>query len=116
VIGGHVEAVMERRHGKEFDAGQRKLALERALASRTANALRLGLASVDIVHVNEQPLVVRVAATPALGTFEKVTGARVAESIIAEIEARVRSWVRRPVAAHDVIETAEGSNRSQESA
>jgi ribosomal protein S6--L-glutamate ligase len=104
VIGGHVEAVVERRHGKEFDAGQRKLALERALASRAASALRLGLASVDIIHVNEQPLVVRVAATPALGTFEKVTGARVAESIIAEIEGRVRSWVRRPVAAHEAPE------------
>ncbi|HZA02056.1 MAG TPA: RimK/LysX family protein [Hyphomicrobiaceae bacterium] len=107
VIGGHVEAVLERRHGKEFDAGQRKLELERTLAARTARALRLGLASVDIVVGEEQPLVVRVSASPALSTFEKVTGARVAEPIIADIEAKVRSWVRRPSAPAHVAETAE---------
>jgi ribosomal protein S6--L-glutamate ligase len=114
VIGGHVEAAMERRHGKEFDAGQRKLELERMLAARTAQALRLGLASVDIVVVEEQPLVVRVSATPALGTFEKVTGARVAEPIIANIEAKVRSWVRRAAAPPDAAPPATGSRASPE--
>jgi hypothetical protein len=38
--------------------------------------------------------VLRVSAAPAIGVFERVTGARAAEAVIASIESSVRSWVR----------------------
>jgi ribosomal protein S6--L-glutamate ligase len=95
VVGGRVVAAMERRRDKAIDIGERRLPAERALAERSANALRLGLAAIDIDTSGETPTVRRVSAMPTIGMFETVTGARVAEQVIGLIEARVRSWVRR---------------------
>lgn len=95
VVGGRVAAAMQRRHGKHFDVGARKLAAKRALAERAAAALELGLASVHVDEPDGPPRVLRISARPALGVYERITGARVAEAIIASIEFSVRSWVRR---------------------
>lgn len=101
VVDGRAAAAMQRRHGKDFDAGARKLKDKQVIAERAAAALELGLASVHVTGTDGRPCVLRVSATPALGTFERITGARVAEAIISSIELGVRSWVRRtgPLAA-----------------
>lgn len=96
VVGGRVVAAVERRREKTIDAGARRLRPERQLAERAADALRLGLATVDIDTGGDAPSVHGVSAMPAFDLFERVTGARVAEEVIGLIEARVRSWVRRP--------------------
>ena len=41
------------------------------------------------------PQVTAITARPSLSRFAKVTGAHVAEEILALVEARVRSWVHR---------------------
>ena len=97
VVDGRVVAAIEHRHGKKFDVGARKLKAERALAQRAAAALRLGLAVIDVARDADRPYVLGISATPALGVLERLTGARVAEAIIALIETRVRSWVRHSV-------------------
>lgn len=99
VIGGEVVAVLERRLGREHDASERALADERAIAVAAAEALDLRLASIDVGETGTGPAVLKVSASPALGTFETVTGARVAEAVIAEIERDVRSWRRVAPAA-----------------
>ncbi len=99
VIGGTVAAVVERRHGKELDVGSRKLDDERALAERAAAALGLGLVRVDISETESGSAVRGVSGTPSLAGFEKLTGAHSAEHVIAHLENRARSWVRRPEVA-----------------
>ncbi|MCL4766627.1 MAG: RimK/LysX family protein [Hyphomicrobiaceae bacterium] len=94
VVGREVAAVLERRLGKDYDASGRKLGDERAMAVAAAEALELRLAGIDIGETRSGPAVLRVSAAPALGGFETVTGARVAEPVIADIESRVRSWRR----------------------
>lgn len=95
VVGEKVAAAIERKAGADHDAGQRKLAKERALAERAAAALGLGLAAIDVREHPDQPCVSRVSAAPALGQIEQATGAPAAKAIIALIESRVRSWVQR---------------------
>lgn len=94
VVGGEVISVVERRHGRELDAGARRLAEERAIAMAAAEALDLRLASIDLADTGVGPSVVRVSAAPVLGTFERTSGARVAEAVIAVVESRIRSWRR----------------------
>jgi glutathione synthase/RimK-type ligase-like ATP-grasp enzyme len=94
VAGGRTVAKMLRRQGKDFAVGQRRLAPEQDIAERAAAALDLGLASIRIGDRDGAPCVLGVSATPALGQFERVTGARLAEAVVASIESSVRSWVR----------------------
>jgi ribosomal protein S6--L-glutamate ligase len=96
VVGGRVAAALRRRGGVMIDAGGRKLKAERTLAERAAGALNLGLASVDVASSAEHCEVTRISSDPALGNYEAATGVLVAETIIAEMEAHVRSWVLRP--------------------
>lgn len=98
IIGRDVAAVAEVRRGEMRDAGKRGLAADRSLARRAARALGLRLAAVDVVTdaAGDGRAVARVSATVDLGAFERVTGARVAELVIADIEREARSWVRRP--------------------
>ena len=94
IVGSDVAAVLERRVGRDQDASGRKLEEERAIASASAEALGLRLASVEIGETSAGPTVLKVSATPTLSIFETVTGVRVAEAIIADIETEVRSWRR----------------------
>lgn len=94
VVGGEIVAVVERRFGREHDASDRALEEERTIAAAAAEALGLRLASIDIGDTRTGPAVLRASATPALGTFETITGARVAEAIVTDVENRVRSWRR----------------------
>ncbi|MFZ4806022.1 MAG: RimK/LysX family protein [Hyphomicrobiaceae bacterium] len=96
VIGGDIVGAAEVRHGTMRDTGSRKLAADRSVAKRAAKALGLGLAAVDVVAgEGEARVVAKVSAAPDIGALEKVTGARIAERIVAEIETSARSWVRR---------------------
>ena len=94
IVGGTVAAVLERRLGEEHDASKRRLEDERAIASAAAEALELRLASIDVAETEAGPSVLKVSATPAISAFETVTGARLAEAVVAVIESRVRSWRR----------------------
>jgi ribosomal protein S6--L-glutamate ligase len=94
VVGGEVVAVIERRLGREHDASARALKEERTIAIAAAEALGLRLASIDIGEASTGPAVLHASAAPALGKFEAITGARVAEAVIADVETRVRSWRR----------------------
>jgi glutathione synthase/RimK-type ligase-like ATP-grasp enzyme len=96
IVGGDVAGMAELRHGTMRDAGSRKRTTDRSLAVRAAKALGLGFASVDVVAAEDARAVARVSSAPDLGTLEKITGARIAETVVAEIESRARSWVRRP--------------------
>lgn len=105
VVGGEIVAIIERRLGREHDAGRRRLDEERAVAVAAAEALDLRLASVDVTPSAEAgPSVLKLSATPALGAFETATGARVAEAIISVIESRVRSWRRVGSAGRGLVE------------
>lgn len=95
VIGGQVAAALRKRGGALSDAGSRHLKAERSMAERAAATLGLGMATVDLATGGERCEVTRVSANPALGVYQSATGTLVAETIVAEIEAHVRSWVRR---------------------
>jgi ribosomal protein S6--L-glutamate ligase len=94
VIGGDVAAVLERRRGKAYDATGRKLTDERTMAQEAAAAVGLRLAGIEIGASPAGPVVLKVSAVPRLAEFEDVTGVPVADLIITELEARVRSWRR----------------------
>lgn len=102
VVGGEIAGMAEVRHGTMRDIGHRKAAsVDRSLARRAAKALGLGFASVDVVAAGDGRAVARVSSAPDIGTLEKVTGARIAELVVSDIEGRARSWVRRPEAETD---------------
>lgn len=93
VLGGSVVAAIAIRRGRaRAMTGCGSEALQRT-AARAARALRLGLAAVDLDPA-AGGRVVAVSAVPALAQFERLTGAALAEPIIAYIESHVRSWVR----------------------
>src|SRR5690606_15941363 len=94
VVGGDIAAAVERRLGRELDASERPLPEERAIALAAAEALDLRLASIDVGETANGPVVLGVSANPSIGTFETITGTRVAEAVIAAIETGVRSWRR----------------------
>ena len=95
VIGGKAAATLEGRRGRMLDVGEKRREPERTLAEAAAGALKLGLATVDIVDGERGPEVVRVSAAPSLGFAEAKTGARLAEAIVTEAERSAKSWVRR---------------------
>jgi hypothetical protein len=95
VIGQDVVAVADIRRGAMATAGERVSKADRALARRAAKVLGLRLAAVDVVADGTGGrAVARVTATPDLSAFERVTQAPLSAMVIAEIEARSRSWVR----------------------
>jgi ribosomal protein S6--L-glutamate ligase len=63
---------------------------EHETAERIAETLQLGLASVDFGADDEGRIVLRVSGCPRLGLYERVTGARVTDAIVGEIETRAR--------------------------
>jgi glutathione synthase/RimK-type ligase-like ATP-grasp enzyme len=60
------------------------------LAERIAQTLPLGLASIDFASDDDGRIVVRVSGSPRLGLYERISGARVADAILNELEARAR--------------------------
>ena len=94
VIGGEVISIIQRRNGKADNAADDALDTERRIAERAAQALDLGLASVDIAEEDNRPVVVKVSGAPALQSFEALTGVHVADAVIAAVERRVQSWRR----------------------
>jgi glutathione synthase/RimK-type ligase-like ATP-grasp enzyme len=99
VVGGRVEAAVEGRRRRLHDAGERRHRPARRLAEAAVKRLDLGLAAVDVLTDTDRPMILRVSGAPALGTAEAATGARLAEAVVADVERRVRSWVRREDAA-----------------
>lgn len=112
VVGGEVVAVIERRLGREHDASARALKEERTVAIAAAEALGLRLASIDIGETSTGSAVLHASAAPALGKFEAITGARVAEAVIADVETRVRSWRRERPAGLTGLQNGQGPLRS----
>lgn len=95
VVGGQVAAVVQRRNGKRSNAGNRELLIERSIAERAADALGLGLASIDIAEDEARgPVVMKVFGAPALQSFETLTKAPIADKVIAAVERGVQSWQR----------------------
>ena len=89
VIGRRVAAVAEVFDDKLTAAPRRPLSdPEAKLARRAAQALRLGLASVEIVNHNGSPAVYAVSALPKLTRFAALTGIDTARLAIDELEAR----------------------------
>lgn len=94
VVGGRVIATLTRRHGKSFDAGGQRRPEETALAQRAARVLGLGLVTIEVAEGSHGLEVVRVSTRPALASYERVTGARAGEAIIACLEAKARAFTQ----------------------
>ncbi len=62
---------------------------EKNIAIRAAHALKLGVASVDIIQSNRGPLVLNINSSPGFSEIETVTGLDVAGKIIEYIERNV---------------------------
>jgi ribosomal protein S6--L-glutamate ligase len=96
VIGGRVVAAMKRQGAPgEFRSnlhrGGKAEAIkltpeERTTAVRSAKALGLNIAGVDILRSNHGPVVMEVNSSPGLEGIEKVTGTDVAAKIIEFLE------------------------------
>ncbi len=68
---------------------------ERSTAVRSAKALGLGVAGVDLLRANHGPVVIEVNSSPGLEGIEQSTGIDVAGKIIEFIEKNARSGNRR---------------------
>jgi ribosomal protein S6--L-glutamate ligase len=80
--------------------GERALSLaryraERRIAEHAAEALHLGLATVDVVEIDGEVAVARVSARPALGRFARLSRKDLAGGIIDAVEAEVGARGRR---------------------
>jgi hypothetical protein len=95
VIGEAVAAGIALHEGRATDADERALQRIRILATRAARVLHLGFAGIDVAELDGELVVVGASGSPALGTFETVTGTMLAEQLIAFAASKVRSWVRR---------------------
>ncbi|MBI5495836.1 MAG: RimK family alpha-L-glutamate ligase [Deltaproteobacteria bacterium] len=92
VVGGRAVAAMERRarrgdfranvHQGARTCGVPLTAALRAMAERTARAVGLGVAGVDLMHGADGPVVLEVNASPGLRGIESATGVDVAGAII----------------------------------
>ncbi|MFT4247346.1 MAG: 30S ribosomal protein S6--L-glutamate ligase [Pseudomonas sp.] len=63
---------------------------EQSVAVRSAHALGLAVAGVDLIRSARGPLVLEVNSTPGLEGIETVAGADIAARVIAHIEAQAR--------------------------
>jgi ribosomal protein S6--L-glutamate ligase len=87
-VGGRAIAGIAMHDGATTDAAGAGAAADFAQAERIASTLGLGLAAIDFGSDDDGRFVIRVTGSPRIGLFERVTGARVAEAILDEIEAR----------------------------
>jgi ribosomal protein S6--L-glutamate ligase len=96
VVGGKVVAAMMRKAKEgEFRSNLHRggtavkvklTAMERKTASKSADAMGLNVAGVDIIRSKHGPLVIEVNSSPGLEGIEKTTGENVADAIIVYIE------------------------------
>ncbi|MDX2257666.1 MAG: RimK/LysX family protein [Hyphomicrobiaceae bacterium] len=100
IAGRSVVAAVELHGGNQIDRSDALLVRERRLAIRAARALRLRLAAVDVQRISGRSSVVAVSAVPLLSAFPSLTAEVAARTIIADIEAHVRSlhWHPEPEA------------------
>ncbi len=99
VIGGKVVAAMQRqgpagefRSNLHRGGSATKVRLtpeERSTAVRSAKALGLGVAGVDLLRSNHGPVVMEVNSSPGLEGIETTTGIDVAGKVIEHLERRV---------------------------
>ena len=103
VVGGRAVAAMSRSAADNDDIDAETewrtddaeaIGVTRPLAERSARALGLELAGVDVVVTRQGPLVVGVTVSPALSIAERVTGAAICEAIIVYIEQTARQVAR----------------------
>ena len=123
VVGGRVRAAFHKSVPSDTSNRPRpkpamrraKLAREeRRLAQKAAAALGLGLVRIDLLRSADGPSVITVDATPVLAGLEKVSRVDLASKVIALVEQRVRSVVRRPasgVAAPRLAETGQSKRQ-----
>ncbi len=102
VIGGGA-AAMIRDEGK----GERKVSLarhraERRIAEHAAEALGLGLATVDVAQSDDDVVVARVSARPALRRFSRLSRKDLPGDILDALEARVGRQARAGRGGEDV--------------
>lgn len=100
VIGERVVASMERRGVAEDFRSNYHLGAEvfpytptqeeQDLAIRSAKALRIDIAGVDIIPSSRGPLLLEVNANPGFSGLEKATGVNVAKNIVSYLEAQAR--------------------------
>lgn len=99
IIGRRIAAVAELHDGKLMPAPRRALSgPEAKLARRAAQALRLGLAAVEIAQRDGSPFIAAVGALPKITRFASLSGADVARAAIDELEARFAGSRRLPAA------------------
>jgi len=103
VLGGKFIAALERKapgNGDLPSTPHTQLAKatkrERETAQKAARALKLGLASVDLLRTPEGPKVLSLSATPGLSRFESATGRNIAALVLDLLETRLRPAPRRP--------------------
>ena len=70
-------------------------AQEQSVAVRSARALGLAVAGVDLIRSSRGPLVLEVNSTPGLGGVEAVTGTDIAAQVVAHIESQIPAGGRR---------------------
>ena len=68
---------------------------ERLLAQKAARALKLTLASVDILRTPDGPKVLSLSATPGLSAFDTATGLNTAGLVLDHLEKRLRPAPKR---------------------
>ena len=90
-----IAAIVEPAGGRARDAGSAIDPAARRTAVLAARSLKLRLAAIELVMQREAYAVTSVSPLPSLSRFERVTGRSLAPHIIADVEAQVRSWVRR---------------------
>lgn len=96
VVGGKVVAAMMRKaRAGEFRSNLHRggtavkvalTATERKTAIKSADAMGLNVAGVDIIRSKHGPLVIEVNSSPGLEGIEKTTGENVADAIVVYIE------------------------------
>ena len=89
-IGGRTIAGVALHTSATSEVTRAEAAADFAVAERIAQMLPLGLASIDFASDDDGRIVVRVSGSPRLGLYERISGARVADAILNELEARAR--------------------------
>ena len=94
IVGETAVTVVRHQNGKDRSTGPKRHRAARRLAERTAAALDLQLAAVDIDPETDPPKVLRITARPALRRFERSGDVPLAEELLQAIENSFRTRER----------------------